>query len=156
MARGIGLCNGAAGTVHDILYQENQQPPNLQIAVLVNFDHYSGPSFLQQHSNCVSIPPITCEWDSDSQRLSRQQLPLQVRYAITIHKSQGQTLPKAVIDIGKAELAAGCTFVAISRLPRLDCGLIQPMSLQRLKAISNSRNFTQRLEEDIRLRNCAI
>ena len=104
----------------------------------------------------MPIPPITYEWDSDSQRLSRQQLPLQVRYAITIHKSQGQTLSKAVIDIGKAELANnGCTFVAISRLPRLDCGLIQPMSLQRLKAISNSRNFAQRLKEDIRLQNCA-
>ena len=135
----VGLCNGAAGTVHDILYKKKHQPPNLPIAVLVIFDHYSGPSFLQQHSNCVPIPPITYEWDSDSQRLSRQQLPLQVRYAITIHKSQGQTLPKAVIDIGKAELANGCTFVAISRLPRLDCGLIQPMSLQRLKNPCHSR-----------------
>ena len=76
------------------------------------------------------------EWDTGVQKLSRQQLPLQLRYAITIHKCQGQTLHKAVIDIGKSELAAGCTFVAISRFPRLECGLIQPMSFDRQKAIS--------------------
>ena len=149
----VGLCNGAAGTVQHILYQEYKDPPDLPIAALVNFDHYDGPSFLDHHHHCVPIPPITSEWDSDIQRLSHQQIPLQVRYAITIHKCQGQTLPKAVIDIGKAELAAGCTFVAISRLPS---GLIQPMLFQRLKAISTGRNFTQRLQEDIRLQNCHL
>ena len=37
-------------------------------------------------------------------------------YNITIHKSQGQTLSKAVIDIGDKEMTAGCTFVAVSSL----------------------------------------
>ena len=35
----------------------------------------------------------------------RQQLPL--AWALTIHKSQGLTLPKAWIDIGKSERTAG-------------------------------------------------
>lgn len=108
----VGLCNGAAGTVHDIVYQEGHCPPSLPVAVLVQFDDYCGPEF---YRNCIPITPITFEWTSGSQHLSRQQLPLQPRYAITIHKSQGQTLPKAVIDLGKAELAAGCTFIALSR-----------------------------------------
>ena len=47
--------NGAAGNVHDILYQENHQPPNLSIAVLVIFDHYSGPSFL--YSSIQTVCP---------------------------------------------------------------------------------------------------
>ena len=63
----------------------------------------------------VFQPPITFEWGYTN-NLSRQQLPLQTSYAITIHKSQGQTLQKAVIDIGKSEHAPGTTFVAISRL----------------------------------------
>jgi ATP-dependent exoDNAse (exonuclease V) alpha subunit len=34
---------------------------------------------------------------------------------MTIHMSQGQTLTKAVVDLGKGEKVAGCTFVATSR-----------------------------------------
>ena len=153
----VGLCNGAAaGIVYKILYQEGQGPPNLPIAVLVDFDQYSGPPFIVDRPKCIPIPPTTFEWDSGVQRLSRQQLPLQLRYAITIHKCQGQTLQKAVIDIGKSELAAGCTFVALSRLPSLRCGLIQPMSFQRLKSISNGRNFLLRQNEEKRLQDLAI
>ena len=70
----------------------------------MNFDNYAGPSFLSHLPKCVPMSPILFEWESGGRRLSRQQLPLQLSYAITIHKSQGQTLNKAVVDIGKAEL----------------------------------------------------
>jgi ATP-dependent DNA helicase PIF1 len=155
----VGLCNGSAGTIHKILYQNGQKPPHLPIAVVVRFDKYHGPPFLQDHPSSIPVPPITFEWQCESQRLSRQQIPLQVRYAITIHKSQGQTLQKAVIDIGKSEISAGCTFVAILRLPRLNCGLIHPMPFRRLTSISSGRNFAARLQEESRLHqislNCA-
>ena len=55
----VGLCNGAAGTVQHILYQEYKNPPDLPIAALVNFAHFDGPSFLDHHHHCVPIPPIT-------------------------------------------------------------------------------------------------
>ena len=74
----VGLCNGASGKVHQILYQEDQQPPALPIAVLVNFDNYCGPPFLTDLPKCIPIPPITFEWDNGGQKLSRQQLPLQL------------------------------------------------------------------------------
>lgn len=35
-----------------------------------------------------------------------------LRYTLTIRKSQGQKLDKAVTDLGKRERAAGCTFAA--------------------------------------------
>ena len=112
----VGLCNGAAGTVHQILYCDDHQPPDLPVAVLICFDTYAGPSFIPSLPSVLPIPPITFEWAVETQKLSRQQLPLFLRYAITIHKCQGQTLKKAVVDIGKSELAAGCTFVATSRI----------------------------------------
>ena len=54
-------------------------------------------------------------------------------YAMTIHKSQGQTTTKAVIDIGDREMAARCIFVALSRRT-LSGLLIQPMSFEHLKS----------------------
>ena len=50
---------------------------------------------------------------------SRLQIPLKLAWAITIHKAQGLTLDKVVIDIGKKEFSAGLTFVACSRVCHL-------------------------------------
>lgn len=47
------------------------------------------------------------------------QYPLRLAWAITIHKSQGLTFEKAVIDAGKA-FAAGQVYVALSRCTNLE------------------------------------
>ncbi|KAL7289539.1 hypothetical protein TKK_0016513 [Trichogramma kaykai] len=39
-----------------------------------------------------------------------------IMYAITIHKSQGLTLPSEVVDIGQKEFCSGLTYVALSRV----------------------------------------
>ena len=148
----VGLCNGTAGIIDSLLYAEGQKPPNLPIAVLVNFPDYAGPPFLINKPKCVPIPPVVFEWHNGSTTLSRQQLPLRLSYAMTIHKSQGQTMAKAVIDIGSREMSAGCTFVALSRLKTLSGLLIQPMSFERLKSIGKLKRMHQRISEEQRLK----
>lgn len=72
-------------------------------------------TWIQVYHSCAHLS-TTYEWGSKGRRLSQHQLPLQLRYTTMIHKSQRQTLDKAVIDIGNKELAAGCTFGAASCL----------------------------------------
>jgi len=55
-----------------------------------------------------------------------RQFPLKLAWGITIHKSQGKTFERAVIDLGRRAFAAGQTYVALSR-----CTALEGLSLAR-------------------------
>ena len=109
----FGLINGAMGTVQATCYRTGG-PPDLPIAVMVRFESYSAPTFLD---GTVPTTPLHCPWSSLGGQSSRLQLPIKLASAVNIHKSQGLTLDKVVFDVGKREFSTGFTFVACSSCP---------------------------------------
>lgn len=141
--------NGAMVTVIDICYH-TREPPDLPIAVMVKFDHYSGPTFF---NNTVPIPPLQRTWYTAGSQCSRLQVPLKLAWGVTIHKAQGLTLDKVVVNIGKKEFSSGLTFVACSRVRRItDLLFNPPFPFQRLAGLANSQRLQDRRQEDCRLR----
>ncbi|MCF8245501.1 MAG: AAA family ATPase [Saprospiraceae bacterium] len=78
-----------------------------------------------------SIEPVTWEdieykWNKEENRIEKEvvgtftQYPIKLAWAITIHKSQGQTFEKAVVDMDTGAFASGQTYVALSRCTTLD------------------------------------
>jgi ATP-dependent exoDNAse (exonuclease V) alpha subunit len=60
---------------------------------------------------------------------SYTQFPLMLAWAVTIHKSQGKTLERAIIDLGNGAFAPGQLYVALSRCKSLSgIALKQPIT----------------------------
>ncbi|MCK8482236.1 helix-turn-helix domain-containing protein [Psychroserpens algicola] len=79
---------------------------------------------------------------------SYTQMPLRLAWSITIHKSQGLTFEKAVID-AQGAFAHGQTYVALSRCKNLD-GLVLKSKIDSSQIISDSNvnNFNKEAEEN--------
>ena len=113
----IGLVNGSMGYVVAILYQPGAKPPALPTAVVVQMDKCDCPT--RGGERCVRICPIKRTWPSSTgnrkSSCKRRQIPIQLAWAVTVHKAQGLTLDRAVIDISKREFAPCITYVGFSR-----------------------------------------
>ena len=98
-----GLTNGAIGEFVAVVAPETDRMP---LAALVRFPAYTGPSFFAHDPKLVPVPPHTAHFGVASggvKALSRTQLPLQLSWAITIHKAQGQTYDKCIVNLGHKE-----------------------------------------------------
>ncbi len=94
------------------------------------------------------------KFDRESGEITREtlgsftQFPLRLAWATTIHKSQGKTFDKVVIDLGRGAFAAGQSYVALSRCRTLD-GITLKRPVRRSDLIMDPRvlGFSKMLTE---------
>ena len=129
------LVNGTKGRVLYIIYRRGNSPPSLPDCVIVQFDEYVGPSFLPSTPRCVAVTPYTANWTKkigrDHVQFDRTQLPLNLCFALTLYKVQGQTVPKLWWHPGDREWATGAFYVALSRVRKLKDLLVDAHSHYR-------------------------
>ena len=76
------------------------------------------------------------------------QYPLMLAWAVTIHKSQGKTLDKVLIDLGNGAFASGQVYVALSRCRSLEgIKLARPLRSSDIRCDSTIRRFYLTLAE---------
>jgi hypothetical protein len=88
----------------------------------------------------VEITPFTWEiyrFFADGEGLQSEvigtftQYPLMLAWAVTIHKGQGKTFDRVIIDIGKGTFAHGQMYVALSRCTTLDGIILKKLALKK-------------------------
>jgi ATP-dependent exoDNAse (exonuclease V) alpha subunit len=110
--------NGSIGTIHDIAQK--------MIKVKINNKIYEVKK--------EKWDRIQYTYDDDQHEVleeitgSFKQFPMRLAWAITIHKSQGQTFEKVIIDMSLGSFAPGQLYVALSRCISLEgIELIRPI-----------------------------
>ena len=117
---------------------------------MVAMPGYKGPTLWHKEDGTPIVPIVsfTARWQSKSgKQCLRTQFPLRVAYAVTIHKSQGMTLNKVVVELGDYDFTRGLTFVAISRVRAIgDIVFRSEIRSERLQKLGGTTNL---LKEDI-------
>ena len=92
------------------------------------------------------IDYVIREIEENDQKIARySQLPLQLGYAFSIHKSQGCSLDYAIIDLGEI-FEYGQSYVSLSRVRSLDGLSITNLDWMKLKAHPKAVEFYKNLE----------
>ena len=123
-----GICNGSQGIIIDLVGQEKIPKIKFANGIIMLVEKY--------------------HWQSEQYpTLSICQYPLQLAWALTIHKIQGATLKMAQMDIGKDIFAYGQTYVALSRIETLSGLYLSSFVGERVKAHPKVKEFYSKIPE---------
>ena len=129
----FGIVNGCQGTVVDIIYKSlGDELPDLPLLIILRLNSYTGPQCFsdQELHNCLPIDTTAAY--SNKHHATRTQFPIRLAYAMTVHKSQGETMKKGIVDLGFSERNLGSSYVQITRFKKFTEFLLIPFSFDRI------------------------
>lgn len=135
----LGLVNGSIGVVQKVRWDPEDQtkPKQLVVKFANNLIH----ELLPIKSKFEIIPRAY---------VYREQFPICVAYALTIHKSQGLSLKNALMDIGTSIFSCGQAYVALSRVTNLHGVHLINVDFKSIKAQASAITEYNRLRRKYR------
>jgi hypothetical protein len=161
-----GLVNGQPAIIKDVVYLVDQIPnKSLPSFIVIDCPNYTWPSFFEEPEKKTWVPIVPSTFLDDTYAASRTGYPMRLAYAMTIHKSQGESLAMIWVDIGnsstlkalgKTEIAPGLTFVALSRCPNHKNICVEPFAYDRVSELFKAPSQIARRQEQAKLDQVAV
>ena len=99
----------------------------------------------------IPVFPAARQFEYKGAACSRTQFPLRLAYAITVHKSQGLTLSRAVLNLNQREHCLGLSYVAVSRVKTLAGVLFEvPFDFDRFARVNSAVAVDRELDNTVR------
>lgn len=143
---------------------ENRRFYNGKIGIIDRIDEYDKKIFVSfpNEKDLLEIEMetwrnIRYQYDNEQDEIKEEELgtfsqyPIRLAWAVTIHKSQGLTFEKAIVDAGQS-FAPGQVYVALSRLTNLD-GLVLKSKITPASIMTDERilQFAEQEEPEERI-----
>ena len=123
-----GLCNGSRG-------------------IITAFSNNNNPIVKFHNQVTEEIGTHTWEYKIDDVVITLKQMPVQLSWAMSIHKSQGSTLDLVEIDLGNSIFEFSQSYVALSRVRSLDGLSLISFNPEKIKAHPSAINFYNELTD---------
>jgi ATP-dependent DNA helicase PIF1 len=126
MASDKQICNGSCG-------------------IVINFDDNETPMIRFHNGRIITIGKYFRSFEIDGKEFGYSMIPLNLCWAMTIHKSQGCCLDIAEIDIGCGIFECGQTYVALSRVTSLEGLYLKSFDPSKIKIKKKVKDFYDNL-----------
>ena len=147
-----GIVNGSRGIIVDFKTAKNQSDlprefRNMELPV-VKFQAIDGPGGKSGDEEGPTKLIEPAEWTNkvgDATVSSRHQIPLRLAWALSVHKSQGMTIPNLAVSL-RGVFEYGQAYVALSRATKLDTLTLRGFEERAFKAHPKVKQFYRLLE----------
>jgi len=127
-----GLVNGSVGRIEKFITDIKGDTTSIEV-------------FFFSVQKSYLIERFSFVYDDIDNVITRNQFPLILSYAVSVHKIQGSTLDKVVLDIGGNIFENGQTYVALSRCKNIDSLFIKNFTPHKIKTNRECISFEKEL-----------
>ncbi|MFC4222263.1 ATP-dependent DNA helicase [Lysinibacter cavernae] len=143
-----------------VMFLRNDPDQRWVNGTLGTVDHIDGNVWVEVDGELHEVEPTSWErhrytYAADTKTLTKDvvaefiQFPLRLAWAVTIHKSQGKTYERAIIDLGTRAFSPGQTYVALSRITSIEgLYLTRPLRPSDVRVDDNVRRFMATVRQE--------
>ncbi|KAF8634433.1 hypothetical protein AX15_000883 [Amanita polypyramis BW_CC] len=130
------LVNGSLGKVIEFKPLDRSDDPHNRSDYIPPGELWPVVKFTNGRVMAIAPQDFTVNNATGGVEAQRTQIPLILAYALSIHKSQGQTLERVKIDL-KRTFEKGQAYVALSRATTMEC--LQVLNFDPMKVVAHPR-----------------